>query len=202
MSDTCTRWPYHLDKPAKAVEAPFQDRRATGKNGNGGCNECWERVLGQRRPQPRLREQCQQRPQHWVSERSPRRASGMRLLRLRAISQREKNSSQTQVRILLACLLGNGSGPRLQSRPRETLRLRPTQSTQIRVSTRSCVASTVCRGWFCSLSDRDGAAVERCSAGGTRASSDRICGEIHFPCYHLVHVIIVHVMHVICCFIH
>ena len=44
---------------------------------------------------------------------------------------------------LLACLLGNGTGPRKQSRPRETLR--PALSTQVQ-STRSGAASMVCRG--------------------------------------------------------
>ena len=41
------------------------------------------------------------------------------------------------------CLLGNGTGPRLQSRPRGTLR--PALSTQV-LSTRSGAASIVCRG--------------------------------------------------------
>ena len=45
--------------------------------------------------------------------------------------------------VLLACLLRNGTGPRLQSRPRETLR--PALSTQVQ-STRSGAASMVCRG--------------------------------------------------------
>ena len=40
-------------------------------------------------------------------------------------------------------LFGNGTGPRLQSRPRETLR--PALSTQVQ-STRSGAASMVCRG--------------------------------------------------------
>ena len=52
-------------------------------------------------------------------------------------------NSPTIASCLLACLLRNGTGPRLQSRPRETLR--PALSTQVQ-STRSGAASMVCRG--------------------------------------------------------
>ena len=72
-----------------------------------------------------------------------------------------------------ACLLGNGTGPRLQSRPRETLR--PALSTQVQ-STRSGAASMVCAG----LDVREDEERQPCRSL-IDCSSEALSGSNHIP---------------------